>query len=196
MLPWSAPLPLSAPVSGPPQWIEPIANLEFVGGEARAEIVWTTDYELVLVDTLKLLPETDNVNCWLRTSGDGGTTWDAGVSDYQAQAMSVSAANLQRFNNSMATDQIWVNATALQVDANIAYGGVTVRFVVQRPFNAEYTQIQGIGGYYGQSGPGSATTLFSGARKEAGRVDGVSVNFGSSNIAGGRVRARGIVGLR
>ena len=193
-LPWSMPLPLSAPISGPPQWIEPIADEE-ISNATSYDLTWTGDYELVVIDVLKLVLVTDNQNLLLRTSSDGGATWDAGASDYQAQVMGVSAGNLQRFNNSMATDQIWTNPTALQHDS-LSYGGATLQIIVLRPFAAEYTQVQGHGGYYGNSGPGSSVTIFSGARKEAGRVDGIRLFSGGSNISTGRVRARGIVGLR
>ncbi len=194
MLPWAAPLPLSAPVSGPPQWIEPIADDE-LSNVATYEVTWAGDYEAVLIDYYKIVPVTDNVIAYLRTTSNGGATWDGGSALYNTEAMGVSASNLQRFAQQSGAGSVFVHPGANQMQ-NYAFGGLTLAVTVLRPFKAEFTQVYGYGGYTSTSGPGSSITRFAGQRTEAARVDGLQIRMDTGNISTGRVRARGIVGQR
>ena len=191
-LPWTMPLPLSAPVSGPPQWIEPIAD-EVISNAPTYEVAWTGDYQAVVFDLHKVLPTLNNVAAWFRTSSDGGDNFDAVANDYKRQEMGVSAGNLQRLEAITTAAEGMFHPPALQL-SNVAEGGMTLTMVILWPFRAERTHIFGRGYYYGNSGPGSASTRFFCERVAAERVDAFQFFMGSgSNIASGRVRVRGFL---
>ena len=191
-LPWTAPLPLAAPVSGPPQWIEPIAD-DVISNALTHDITWTGDYEAVLIDLLRVVPVTTNTNLRYFTSSDGGANFDVGATDYRYQTIAVTAGNVQAFAQVASNVHMLFHSSAYQ-SSNFADGGYTLLMTIPRPFRSQYTGLYSHGGYYGTNGPGSAVLRSVGERKEVGRVDGIRFQFdGGSNISTGRIRAWGIL---
>lgn len=193
MLPWGAPLPLVGPVSGPPQWIVPLAD-DVVSNVATYDLVWTGDFAAVVVDVHNMLSVTNNVIAQIRTTGDGGATWDAAAGDYTIQASSISGNGSQSFTQNASNPNMAFHAGALQVSNVVAGEGLSATFTIPRPFDASHTELYGTGGYYSTAATPEAVTIFSGTRKALARVDGVRLYFTSGNIASARIRARGMIG--
>lgn len=189
---WTAPLPLVGPVSGPPQWIEPIAD-DVVSGVATYDLVWTGDYAAVRIDVHDMVPVTNSI-AQIRTTSDGGATFAATAGDYHLQAMTVSANATQQFTQNASAANMALHAGASQVNSVASAQGYSGKITILRPFDAAYTAIHGYGGYYGVTGPGMAICEFFGMRKAPARVDGVRLYFSTGNIASARFRSRGIIG--
>lgn len=189
---WTAPVPLVGPVSGPPQWIEPIAG-DVVSGVATYDLVWTGDYAAVQIDVHNMVPAS-NAIAQIRTTSDGGATFDAVAGDYHLQAMTVSGNATQQFTMNPNAANMALHAGASLVNSVASAQGYSGKFTILRPFDAAYTPIHGNGGYYGVLGPGMAICTFFGMRKAAARVDGVRLYFSTGNIASARFRSRGIIG--
>lgn len=192
MLPWGAPLPLVGPVSGPPQCVVPLAD-DLVNDVTVYDLVWTGDFAAVHVDVHDMVPAS-NAIAQIRTTSDGGATFDSAASDYHIQGMTVSANGVQSWTQNAANPNMALHAGASLVNSLTSAQGYSGTITILRPFDAAYTAIHGYGGYYGVTGPGMAICQFSGMRKSAARVDGIRLYFSTGNIASARFRSRGIIG--
>ena len=137
-------------------------------------------------------PVTDNVGLYLRTSTDGGSTFDSGASDYGFTALN-SRTNL----NTLSTSGVSA-ATAIQLDGyhnvhtDANCDGVDGVVRIFRPSEAAYTRM-----YFAVVNPRTALTDESynqgmGVRASATDVDAIRLLFSSGNIASGTVRLYGV----
>lgn len=118
---------------------------------------------------------------WLRTSTDGGSTYDAGASDYGYQA------NSQAVNQDSVA-QIQVCPTA----GHSSTSGVCLTLFVVSPATAAYTQMHWTGSYITGTGLISPTGDGVGMRKANANVDAIRFLFSTGNIASGKFKLYGI----
>jgi len=118
-----------------------------------------------------VLPATDSVRLEMRTSTDGGSTFDAGASDY--------------------ADARGAAQTAIQVSrddvGNVAGEGVSINITVHNPRDTVQTHVSSIGlsAVAGGSGIGTSNA---GKRNSAADVDAVRFLLTSGNLASGTIR--------
>lgn len=193
MPPWGAPLPLVGPVSGPPQLIEPIADEQISGPQLTYEMSWAKDYAAVVVDVWGLIPVSSGTTVRMRTSGDGGSTFDAGAGDYRYNNMTISWAGVQRFIPSVDIDYVQMFGGTDNM-SNAAGFGAFGRITFRQPLAATYTEIQFNGGFYSTAGPGEALIWGSGKRLSAARVDAYQLYLTPvGNLSSGRISTRGVL---
>lgn len=123
---------------------------------------------------------------WVRTSTDGGSTYDSGASDYGYQA------NSQAINqDSVAQIQVCPTAGAASgLSANTS--GVCLTLFVAAPSAAAYTQMHWTGSYITSTGLISPTGDGVGMRKATANVDAIRFLFSTGNIASGKFKLYGI----
>ena len=171
-------------ISGPPVLFEPIADRQ-ASGDAQIDIAWTGDYAAVFIDIFNARPATDLQEFRCRTSSDGGTTFDAGASDYDFRLMGWFASQ---------TNSAGPAAFArISPDVgNAADEACHFSMILPHPFDTtEQTQFIGFGGMVNNAGAPATLQLY-GRRAAAGRVDAVRFFFAVGNIAEGRFTATGL----
>lgn len=190
---WGAPLPLMASPGGPPQLYEPICD-DLVSNAADHDVVWAGDYRAVLFSVDHLVPASNNVFIRIRTSSDGGATFDSGATDYRHEVSTT--AGVTRFNQSTGGPQMQIvhGSSGLSNNADFGYSG---DFVLAQPFDGKPTVLHGQAAYWPNEGI-VTTVAFYGQRSAAARVDALRFfivdGVGTPvNISTARVRARGIL---
>lgn len=191
MVHWKAPLPLLARPSAPPQLWRPIAD-DTVSSAATYDLTWPEDLALLWVRILGFVPVTNGVNLLARTSGDGGSTFDSGASDYCWQAM-IRGSGLGFTND--AADSLWriIPAGAGGDVGNAAGYGMWGDFYLLDPAAAKQTNMLSSGSYRWSGGIHVLEWQSRGIRLSAAKVDGLQLYFSSGNIDTGRVQVRGLL---
>lgn len=173
-------------ISGPPLLVEPIADRQ-ASGSAEIVIAWTGDYDAVMVDLWNVRPVTDSVQLRAELSGDGGATFDTGVSDYQFRHVAWLAAQTNIVGPGAYLPMCTVGGVGNAAEENAQWS-----LILPRPFDTGIkTQIIGSGGQQGSTGNPASLALF-GYRDAAGRVDAIRFFLESGNIAEGRFTATGL----
>lgn len=159
------------------------ATVEFTAFDA-------TLYSSYLFVLENVIPATDNVDLWLRTSTDGGANYDAGVSDYahftRENTMQVSDVSASAGDEADSEIQL---TTANQ--GNAANEKLSMMIWVYKPDDADYTKFTFEGVYSG------TTTVFrhvfgGGIRLSAADVNAVRFLFSSGNLTSGRILFYGL----
>lgn len=185
---WGAPLPLVGAVSGPPQLFDLISD-DVVSNAATHVVSWDRDYRLVLVSIDHLVPVTNNTLLRVRTSSDGGATFDAGATDYRYELMTV--ANVQRLLQSALDAYIQIGGLGSNLSNNADFG-YHADLVVAQPFDVKRTMLHGQLGYWPNEGIVTMGAVY-GLRLAAGRVDALQFFMSAGNISTARIRATGVL---
>lgn len=180
-----------------PEWATPNAGRVLLAtktASASASLDFTefdnATYRRYEFELDAVLPATDAVSLYLRTSTDGGSTYDSGASDYQW--------NANGFSGAAATQGGAATASDMQLNTVIVWGNSTNETGVSGLLRlwaapaATYTHVEGA-----VAGWSSAGTLLrlsvGGARLSAADVDACQFLFSSGNITSGTIRMYGIV---
>lgn len=145
-------------------------------------------YEFEIED---IKPATDNVSLHARTSTDGGSTYDAGASDYNYAVTGFGGGTATQAGSSAATE-MQVNGGLTVGNAAAEYGVSGMLTLYGAASASVYTRLQGHVSYYNTAG-NLITVQFAGSRLSAADVDAVRFFFSSGNIASGTIRMYGIV---
>jgi len=150
------------------------ANLSFTGFDA-------TKYDSYKFIFHNVIPATDNVFLYMRTSTDGGTNYDSGGSDYQ------------NYNDNRAFMLITSAAAGSAANETGVCGEVTVF----APHLTQYTRVNAAVTFVDTSGVSIPATLVdpygSFIRLSAADVDAVQFLYSSGNIETGTITMYGIV---
>lgn len=155
----------------------------------------TSSYEAFLF-LGRLVPATDDVQLWLRTSTNAGGAWDAGAADYKWAALGHMSQPTGASTGSNGDTKIVLTPDP---GANFAVGngaaeGVEFRVLLLAPSSAarKARLLYDVGWYAAndQAGRGAGN----GHRDAAADVDGVRFFFESGNIASGQVAMWGLKG--
>ena len=144
-----------------------------------------------------LIPSTDDVHLWCRTSTDGGSYYDDGASDYDWTINHTSIHHTDALvDQDLASAQI--SLTGDHTSTNVTIGSTTVESgvsgVIQLfgPHTTSYTHV--LAHLIGISAIASPNVFHStGVRLSAGDVDGFRLLFESGTIESGTVTAYGLV---
>lgn len=141
-------------------------------------------YVFVLAD---IIPSIDGAVLWMRTSSDGGSSYDAGASDYDWHAAHLGAAYAATVD---ATDsEITLSYNSIGGDAD--EGGDYIVYLFSPANAARYTSVQWRSAVKSTIST-HLTELGAGLRVSAGVVNAVQFLMNSGNIASGRFAMYGL----
>lgn len=138
----------------------------------------------------KVLPATDNVSFWCRTSTNNGSSYDAGASDYswgisgQEGAAFIAASD-------QADNQIKLVGIS-QLASNVAGEGITGTVNITGHSDAAYCNVHSDLTFMGASTNYAIPTITCGRRVAAADVDAIRFLFSSGNIASGTFTLYGL----
>lgn len=137
-------------------------------------------YALYLIELIGVRPSTNGASLWLRTSTDGGSTFNAGAAHYSYTTGAGSTGAAQILCQSVATGNAAED------------GGVSGHVHLAEPSNA--ASMTKLWGDIVSGGITAALTedRFAGQRNAADDVDAIRFMFSAGNIAAGRFRLFGI----
>jgi len=141
-------------------------------------------YEFVIMN---LIPANDNAVLYMRTSSNGGSSYDSGASDYAYGAWQVSGAGGTAIGDT-ADSEIHITSL-LGSDAGEDGTSATVRVI--GPHLAKKTQMHWSGGQFRSDGIFYSTTG-AGARLSSADVDAVRFFMSSGNIESGTITMYGL----
>jgi hypothetical protein len=159
-----------------------VASMDFSFSAA-----WTnSDFAAYMIVFSHVAPATDNVDLWVRTSTDGGTTYDAGAGNYRWTHLRQSeTANAQAGSASDTKIVLEVNM------GNAANENISGWIKIYRPVMAGFGTIT-----FQVAGTDTAGSCRhsagSGKRVTAADVDALRIMFSSGNIASGEFRLYGL----
>lgn len=167
--------------------------LETVTPSASATAVLTafnnTDYGLYEIELENVLPVTDGVLLYLRTSTDGGSSYDSGASDYGWALSGTLTPSSSDTNGSFVDTKIQL---ARRTVDNVSGGGVNGTLRIRNAGDSLFTNIIGNVYFVDASGGEYVFYVANGVRKALSDVDAVQLLFASGNIASGTIRLYGI----
>lgn len=143
-------------------------------------------YSRYEIEIENLVPVTDNVALWIRTSTDSGATFDSGASDY----------GYSRFLNGSNTVNIGDSKLETNTDIGSAANefGVTGLLRVWHAADAAaYTIVEGDLAHQNAVAGVMHRSSIAGNRKSAAEVDAIQFLFSSGNVESGVIRLYGIV---
>jgi hypothetical protein len=143
----------------------------------------TADYDYYEIHLLNVIPATDNVSLLLRTSTDGGTSYDAGAADYAWETVIEATGYFDSSDTSI------IPAQAVGSDVNET--GVSAIFSLINPSAAQYGTVY-FHGMYINTSPNLQTFRGCGRRLTAANIDAVRFLFSSGNIESGLFKIYGV----
>ena len=158
------------------------------GLDLNAAIDSTYDeYELHIID---LVPATDNTDLYLRTSTDGGSTFDAGASNYRYIFHGADDGGAAFLEGSIGATQIAISDFGVDLGSGTGEGYSAV-LKVFNPSAAKYTTIGGVAHYFSKDGTATVGTI-TGTRLASSDVDALRVLMSSGNITSGEFKLYGV----
>lgn len=139
------------------------------------------EYIFVLTN---VVPATDNVALWLRSSTDGGSTYDAGASDYAWRLLTNATTTTD-------TTDAQIELTTATIGSDTNENGFTGRVHLFDPAGAEYTAFRHFG-IYDEANGDLYIADGGGKRLAAEDVDAVRFMFSSGDIESGTIRLYGV----
>jgi hypothetical protein len=154
---------------------------------------WLQLYDRFEIDLEDILPATNNVAFALRTSSNGGSSYDAGGSDYGWTAVRVTTDAQDRRSDSNNSQITLADNDVNNGLSNVAGESLAGKVVLHNPHAATFTKVTWDAGYFSDS-----TSTFMarvsgfGARLASADVDAIRFFTSSGNIASGSFRLYGI----
>lgn len=153
------------------------ASIDFTG--------LTSAYIAYMVVLANVAPATDGVELWLRTSTDGGSSYDAGASDYDW--INAIVAGGVAAGNDTADNEIRL----LDAQGNAANETCGGHILIHNPGAAAYCHATFHLSFTSTAGA-SRLSMGQGRRLSAGNVDAIRLMYSSGNIAAGEFRLYGM----
>lgn len=147
-----------------------------------------SNYKSYLVICRNILPASGGAHLLLRTSTNGGSSYDSGASDYAFTSISWAAG--AQFISSDNAETYLEMVRNLSGTAGHGWGG---HFYIHNPSGSgNYTVVEGGGSGWNGSG-NYATNSIGGARIAAADVDAIQLYMSTGNIASGTFLLYGII---
>lgn len=177
-----------------PSWV---GSLVFLGTASLSSVAtsdwvfsWDTSYfHSYLFVLAKVLPATDDVVLQLRTSSDGGSTYDSSAGNYRHEHMRASSAAVAAGGSTSDTEIEMVPAGS--AIGNATDEGISGLVWVLNPKAAAHCRIVWDATYADNAGL-TRKINGSGARLSAADVDAVRFLMSSGNLASGEIRMYGL----
>ena len=185
------PLPLMADAGAPPPPIVPLKQETFTNAASVAVPFGNWEFEEVYILVDQWQPSADAVP-WLRTSGDGGATFDSGASDYRANGVQHEpGSTVAGFSLAISYLQLGYNAGSGRVDGGVGLACFLIR--LWRPYEAsERTYVHMFGGWDRNGVSNSMNAYGGGWRDATGKVD-AALLLPSAGTMDGRLAAWGML---
>lgn len=166
-------------------WAAPAAassGLKFLSsvdlaGDAVADFTLTAGYDIYVLGFLNVVPASDNVDLWLRTSTNGGASFDSGGGDYEWGGTPTAAAQIELTFSFMGSD---VNEWGYSGTVNIL-----------GPHLSAYTRVTADAVYKTSGGTLTKVNQF-GERLSTTAVDAVRILMSSGNMESGTITLWGM----
>jgi len=178
-------------------WNAPAAGLTFISStdiSAAATYDFTSftagSYEHYMFVLQNLLPATNDVHLYVRTSTDGGSSYDDGASDYTwgGNALAAGDYDLADAQLSLTGD----NSSSYSVGNATNAVGVCGTIMLYAPHATAVTMVSGDLRYADGGDVSYIQANFGGHRLSAADVDGFRIYFESGNITSGTITAYGL----
>lgn len=180
----------NTPSASPTQWSAVVTKAMVVlssvtaSNDATIDIVLPSgygDYELHLSNWIPA----STSSCQMRTSTDGGSTFDSGATDYAYNLIYAGAVS------TVSTGNTQIILSGGNVNASATIGGLSAVITISKPSESVYTKISWVGGY---DSNGTVYDLVSGSgmRKSAADVDAIRLLFSTGNISSGTATLYGL----
>lgn len=161
-------------------YLELLADPTVASG--ASSVVFTglsSTYSQYVIQFDGLVPGTDNTNLWIRTSSDGGSSYDSGASDYDYALFRIYATASDLFDGASGAASVRMTASSGNAANETSDGTI----IIHRPSNTEYTKITSdIIGHNFSALPIRQWSY--GIRKSAAAVDAVQLLMSSGTISG------------
>jgi len=157
---------------------DPVLAVATASGDTTMDFEMTGGYEEYHIHVYDAIPSTDSVVARLRTSSDGGVTFDSGATDYTWDK-----------NGSLDADD-----TGIAISGSVGSGaneGLSTLIKIFRPSETNYTLITAAGHFVNISGYITQSTT-DGKRKQNAAVTHIQLLFSSGNVATGLFVLKGI----
>ncbi len=167
----------------------PVSSVDFVNGSGG--VVLDSTYKAYMVIISGIVPSSDGVDLWLRTSTNAGSSYDSGASNYRHGTSAIEAQDTPTtlLGGDSADGQIKItNSRQLGSDTGESFHCVLYIFA---PSGTKYT-IAGWDAYYHSSNGVLSTLRGSGSRLAAADVDAIRFLMSSGNIASGTFTLYGL----
>lgn len=163
---------------------------------AQLDLVLNNQYEDFKVVFTRVLPATDNVGLYMRTSTDAGSSFTSSAGAYSYSNVGVSCAGTSLNQNS--NSATFVSVTGAVNIGNATGEGVSGELKIYRSYlSAHHTFVEGYVTYLDNSATaticGNSTT---GDRRASEVNNAIRFYFNSGNIASGTITLYGRKGLR
>lgn len=173
--------------------VESYTYLGSVIASASASINVTSfiisEFDAYVIEIQDLIPATDNVSLWIRTSSNNGTSWDSGASDYSHVKTGILTGSTVTFTTQALSDNACTLAAAISNGAGRSFNA-TIK--LRNPLNSSlYTT----GDFVSSHSDNTNQLLnFHGSfrRTSASAVNAFQFLMSSGNIASGVVRVYGL----
>ena len=152
----------------------------------------TSIYEAFVIVVTDLIPQTDTTSLQLRTSTDGGSTYDAGASNYRWVAFPGHEAGSNRTGSAGDTEIEICGSDAGYHVGNDVGESLNAEIWISNPLGtAVYKKIRWHADYLQPSGQ-MTTCMGSGCRVATADVDAIRFLMSSGNITSGKFRLYGV----
>lgn len=157
--------------------------------DASLDLSWTGTYREIIIEVDHVRPASDNTSLFIRTSSDGGTSYDSGASDYQWAAQIFDLATNLAAATSGSAMMINGNVVGVGNQATEMISGTIHLFAADDSGNRTHLDWSG---YMNDTSGNVRKVSGCGERKTNAVTDGVQFLFNTGNITSGRVRVYGI----
>ncbi len=173
-------------------WATPSSGMTFLSSvdlanDAVADFTLSASYDFHQFVLINVIPVTDNVILKVRTSTDGGNTFDSGASDYNHNYIgSLSSTNAVQIRADPSNSEIDLTDFSPAVGSAAGEDGVSGVIYVVGHHLARQTRVFGKI-HYTDSAGANRTLDFGGARLSAADVDAIRFFFSSGNLESGTI---------
>ena len=170
------------------------ATINFVNGSGGAII--NSTYKKYIIELIDIVPATDDVQLFFRTSTDGGSTYDAGASDYAwIHAGARAAASNNLVAGDIADSEVEMTASgATNGVGNAAGESLSGRITIYNPAGTSVNKLFDFDvSYMTAAGSGAIARISgTGTRLATADIDAVRFLFSSGNITSGTFKLYGV----
>ena len=184
---WATPTPTTISVISTTVVTSAVSSVDLTGFDA-------TKYTSYEIELLYVIPDTFAQSLLMRTSADGGSSYDSGASDYQFAANGIDSDNQQMSSWDDAGDSIFItsNRSIGLVGTGTGEDGVCGVLRISKPDLAKTTMLTTSLTYMNRF-TRLSNIQGGGMRDASTATDAVRLYFSSGNIESGTIIFRGIV---
>lgn len=140
-------------------------------------------YDEYIIELMNVIPDVQGAELYVKTSSDGGASFDSGAADYSYKVYSDSNYGLDSIGR--------ISVIQGNLGVSSAHSGYCGSVRVSNPHESGATHIYGIFSYVAKTGALTGGNML-GIRHEKAAVDAIRFYFDSGNVASGKVAIYGV----